>query len=79
VRCDHIIERLLERHLIRDIGRKQALGRPILYGTTEGFLRYFGLKDLSDLPVLEGNDPRSALGSMTPPPPTSPAHGSGAV
>jgi len=79
VRSDHIIERLLERHLIRDVGRKQALGRPILYATTEGFLRYFGLKDLADLPVLEGTDPRGALGGMTPTPHASPAEGSEAV
>ena len=79
VRSDHILERLLERHLIRDVGRKQALGRPILYGTTEGFLRYFGLKDLGDLPVLEGNDPRGALGGMAPSPQASSVEGSGAV
>jgi len=79
VRSDHILERLLERHLIRDVGRKQALGRPILYGTTEGFLRYFGLRDLGDLPVLEGNDPRGALGGMAPSPQASPVEGSGAV
>src|SRR5207253_544633 len=79
VRSDHIIERLLERHLIRDVGRKQALGRPILYATTEGFLRYFGLKDLGDLPVLEGTDPRGALGGMTPTPHASPAEESEAV
>ncbi|MGH9896330.1 MAG: SMC-Scp complex subunit ScpB, partial [bacterium] len=52
VRCEHVLERLLDRHLIRDLGRKQALGRPILYGTTEGFLRHFGLRDLGALPPL---------------------------
>lgn len=79
VRSDHVIERLLERHLVRDAGRKQAVGRPILYETTDGFLRYFGLKDLSDLPALEGNDPRGALGGMTPSPHASPAEESGAM
>jgi len=63
VRCEHVLERLLDRHLIRDLGRKQALGRPILYGTTEGFLRHFGLRDLDALPPLRGNDPRSAFGT----------------
>lgn len=63
VRCEHVLERLLDRHLIRDLGRKQALGRPILYGTTEGFLRHFGLRDLGALPPLRGNDPRSAFGT----------------
>jgi len=69
VRSDHILERLLERHLIREVGRRQALGRPILYGTTEGFLRYFGLRDLRELPALEGDDPRRALGAMPGQPP----------
>jgi len=63
VRCEHVLERPLDRHLIRDLGRKQALGRPILYGTTEGFLRHFGLRDLDALPPLRGNDPRSAFGT----------------
>lgn len=61
VRCEHVLERLLERHLIREIGRRPTLGRPFLYGTTEGFLRYFGLKDLSALPALAGMDPRQAF------------------
>lgn len=61
VRSEHVLERLLERHLVREVGRKAALGRPILYGTTEGFLRYFGLKDLHDLPTLDSGDPRGAL------------------
>ncbi len=47
---DWHIERLLERHLIRMVGRRETVGRPMLFGTTELFLRYFGLRDLSDLP-----------------------------
>lgn len=69
VRCEHVLERLLERHLIREVGRRPTLGRPFLYGTTEGFLRYFGLKDLGDLPALGGMDPRQAFSGA------SPAHG----
>jgi len=61
VRCEHVLERLMERHLIREVGRRPTLGRPFLYGTTEGFLRYFGLKDLDALPALEGMDPRQAF------------------
>lgn len=61
VRCEHVLERLMERHLIREVGRRPTLGRPFLYGTTEGFLRYFGLKDLNALPALEGMDPRQAF------------------
>lgn len=63
VRCEHTLERLVDRHLIREVGRRSTLGRPILYGTSEGFLRYFGLRDLGALPPLEGDDPRSALGA----------------
>ncbi|MDR7481350.1 MAG: SMC-Scp complex subunit ScpB [Armatimonadota bacterium] len=51
-RSDWHIERLLERQLIREVGRREAPGRPVLFGTTELFLRYFGLRDLSDLPPL---------------------------
>ena len=61
VRSEHVLERLLDRHLIREVGRKHALGRPILYGTTEGFLRHFGLQDLHALPPLRGDDPRAAF------------------
>jgi len=44
---------LQARGLIREAGRKQAPGRPILYETTEEFLRYLGIKDLAELPQLE--------------------------
>jgi len=49
---DGVIETLLSKKLIREIGRSEAVGRPYLYGTTSEFLRHFGLKDLSDLPAL---------------------------
>lgn len=48
-----VLGTLLERKLIRILGRKKVPGRPILYGTTQEFLRYFGLKDLSEIPSLE--------------------------
>ncbi len=51
-RSDWHIERLLERQLIRVIGRRPTVGRPVLFGTTELFLRYFGLHDLSELPPM---------------------------
>jgi segregation and condensation protein B len=44
---------LLERRLVAITGRKQVVGRPILYGTSKEFLIHFGLKDLSELPTLE--------------------------
>lgn len=52
VRSEYVLERLEERRLIRVVGRKATVGRPILYATTEGFLRYFGLRDLADLPAM---------------------------
>jgi segregation and condensation protein B len=51
-RSDWHIERLLERQLIREVGRRSSPGRPVLFGTTELFLRYFGLNDLSELPAM---------------------------
>lgn len=61
-RSDHHLRRLLERNLIRELGRKPGPGSPILYGTTDLFLRSFGLRDLSDLPPLEGRRVQDMLG-----------------
>lgn len=52
VDCGPVLKTLLERGLIRMIGKKEEVGRPILYGTTPSFLRVFNLKDLADLPTL---------------------------
>lgn len=49
---DGVIETLLAKKLIQELGRSSAVGRPYLYGTTTEFLRHFGLKDLSSLPPL---------------------------
>ena len=48
-----VIKTLLEKKVIGTAGRKKVPGRPIMYRTTQKFLEYFGLKDLSDLPTLE--------------------------
>jgi len=48
-----VIKTLLERRLIKISGRREAAGRPLLYGTTKEFLGYFGLRDLSGLPSLK--------------------------
>ena len=48
-----VIATLMERKLIKIVGRKQVVGRPFLYGTTREFLERFGLNDLSDLPKVE--------------------------
>ncbi len=48
-----VIKTLLERKLIKIIGRMDIVGKPMMYGTTPEFLQYFGLKDLTDLPTLK--------------------------
>lgn len=53
VRVDSSLSTLLERGLIEETGRKEGPGRPILYGSTKGFLKYFGLKDLNELPIVD--------------------------
>lgn len=52
VSCDHAINKLVEYNLIMEIGRKDAPGRPILFGTTEEFLRCFGVQSVDDLPAM---------------------------
>ena len=56
VRAERSIGRLLELELICEMGRKQVVGRPILYGTTDLFLRAFGLDQIDDLPALPDID-----------------------
>ena len=52
VKCDHAINKLIEYDLVTELGRLDAPGRPILFGTTEAFLRHFGVASLDDLPSL---------------------------
>lgn len=53
VKSESAIQKLIEKGLIKEIGRLDVIGRPILFGTTEEFLRQFGLKELSELPSLD--------------------------
>ena len=53
VKCDHAISRLMEYGLIMEAGRLQAPGRPIVFGTTEEFLRSFGIQAIGDLPQMD--------------------------
>jgi len=53
VRSSGVVKTLLEKRLIRIMGRKEVVGRPMLYGTTKQFLLHFGLKDLEELPQIE--------------------------
>ncbi|MFD1675111.1 SMC-Scp complex subunit ScpB [Alicyclobacillus fodiniaquatilis] len=52
VQSDRALATLVHRQLIREVGRQDAPGRPILFGTTDHFLRHFGLKSLTELPPL---------------------------
>lgn len=67
-----VVSTLVERKLVKIVGRKQVVGRPFLYGTTREFLDRFGLNDLSDLPKVEdvsellGFDLPSSLGEAAP-------------
>ena len=64
VNTSGVLNTLLERHLVKIVGRKQVVGRPFLYATTKEFLIRFGLNDLSDLPKVE--DMAEALGLEAP-------------
>lgn len=52
VNSDHSINKLLEYGLIEEVGRKNAPGRPCLFGTSEEFLRHFGISSIDELPVI---------------------------
>lgn len=52
VKSDHAVNKLVEYNLIRELGRLDAPGRPLLFGTTEEFLRHFGVQSLEDLPSI---------------------------
>jgi segregation and condensation protein B len=72
VNTSGVLSTLLERHLIKIVGRKNVVGRPFLYATTKEFLIRFGLNDLTDLPKIEdmaealGFDPPAGLIERTP-------------
>ena len=72
VNTSGVLSTLLERHLIKIVGRKNVVGRPFLYATTKEFLIRFGLRDVGDLPRIEdmaealGFDPPAGLTEITP-------------
>lgn len=61
VKVDSSLGTLVEKNLVREVGRKDGPGRPMLFGTTPAFMKYFGLKDLTELP-----DPEEFLSRNTP-------------
>ena len=72
VNTSGVLSTLLERHLIKIVGRKDVVGRPFLYATTREFLIRFGLNDLTDLPKVDdmaealGFDPPAGLTEIAP-------------
>lgn len=57
VRCEYSVTQLLRQGLIRELGRKDCVGRPMLFGTTDSFLRKFGLHSLGELPPMPASEP----------------------
>ena len=53
VNCDYAVQKLLEKELVEIKGKSDSIGRPLLYGTSEKFMDYFGINDISELPTLK--------------------------
>lgn len=67
VNCDYAAQKLLEKELISIVGRKEAPGRPLLYGTSQKFMDYFGIENLQDLPKLKEFQPtENSIGEAAP-------------
>lgn len=69
VKCDYSVQSLLNKGLIQELGRRETLGRPMLYGTTDAFLRHFGIEDLSQLPSVSLDAQNPAPGDDAAPEP----------
>ena len=70
VNSDSVLHTLLERNMIKVIGRKRAPGKPMIYGTTTEFLLHFGLRDLSELPSIDEIESMLGTSLQRPPEPT---------
>lgn len=53
IRCDRVMEGLMKKDLVCEKGRSESVGRPILYGTTDTFLKYFGFSSIKELPQID--------------------------
>ncbi len=62
VKCDYSVQTLVNRGFIEEVGRRETLGRPILYGTTDKFLQHFGMESLDDLPDAGLKRPEGEIG-----------------
>lgn len=69
VQSDYGIRQLLERRLIKEVGRKSTPGRPMLYGTTQQFLHQFNMNSIHDLPELQMALAARDVGELPAPPP----------
>jgi segregation and condensation protein B len=66
VNCDYSIQKLLEKELISIVGKSEAIGKPILYGTSSMFMDYFGINSIDELPQLkEFTDNSVSIGEQT--------------
>ncbi|WP_236975380.1 SMC-Scp complex subunit ScpB [Membranihabitans maritimus] len=64
VNCDYTVQKLLDKELITVLGRSEKIGKPLLYGTSDKFVDYFGLKDIKDLPKLKDfEDKKQVIGN----------------
>lgn len=79
VNCDYSVQKLLEKELVEIKGKSEQVGRPLLYGTSEKFMDYFGINDLKDLPTPKdfateeneiGNQMEGTPPEINTPPPT---------
>ena len=66
VKCDYSIQSLLNKGLVKNVGRKEALGRPYLYATTDFFLEHFGITDIRELPPLPEVEPKPEAEPLIP-------------
>lgn len=67
VSCDYSVQKLLEKELVEITGRSDGPGRPLLYGTSQKFMDYFGMADISELPKLKDFEmPEDTIGEAAP-------------
>lgn len=66
VNCDYTIQKLLDKDLVTILGRGETIGKPLLYGTSDKFMDYFGLNSIKDLPVLKDfEDKKQVIGDKS--------------
>ena len=63
VRCEYAVSQLMKMGMIRELGRKNVVGRPMLLGTTDAFLRHFGIRSLNELPRLGSSENAEIAGA----------------